>query len=158
MAKRNIDFNDPNLNLVPLDDGSMVSARVVDIIETIQEIWQGRIAVNWIPTRLLGPDQKQFCILEVLPDGSEHPVFWLQDEAEFTGEVLERLYLADNSKGDVLTRMDARNAALTALQKKVAKDQMGEASDIMLHAIRSPLNWYKLPNGTTIKDYGNRVK
>jgi hypothetical protein len=66
--------------------------------------------------------------------------------------------MADNSQGNVLTRMQARNEALRVLQKKVVKDKMEEANDIMKHAIASPLNWYKLPNGTVIKDYGNRSR
>lgn len=154
------DLNDPNLNLEKLEDGSVVSQRVLDIIETIRETWQGRVDVSWIPGHERRGAENQFCVIEVFPDGHTEPIFWVKDESEFTGEVLERLFLADNSKGNVLTRMQARNAALRALQKKVEKDKMDQAKDVIAHAIRSPKNWYKLPKdfgGATIKDYGNRI-
>jgi hypothetical protein len=156
--KARLDLDDPNINLVSLEDGSVISQRVADLIETIHETWGGRVQVNWIPARALKPNDQQFVLVEVLPDGTEHPIFWVKDESEFTGEVLERLFMADNSQGNVLTRMQARNEALRVLQKKVAKDKMEEANDIVKHAIASPLNWYKLPNGTVIKDNGNRYR
>jgi hypothetical protein len=157
MTTPNFDVKDPNINLVRLEDGSLMSQRVVDLIEVIKQTWPF-LDVRWVPERKLGPGEPKFLIVETTADGQEYPVFWVKDEDEFTGEILERLYLSDNSKGDVLTRMDARNAALEALRKKVAQDKMDEARDIMLSAIRSPLNWYKLPNGKVIKDYGNKVQ
>lgn len=158
---RDIDLGDPNLNLKALDDGSIVCERVFNLIQTITDTWQGRLEVRWIPQRALKEGDNQFLIVELLPDGREYPVMWIKDESEFTGEVLERLYLADNTKGNVLTRMQARNAAVRALQKTLVEDEMAQKKDIMVHALRSPKNWYKLPKdvgGAVIKDYGNRTK
>lgn len=152
----NFDVKDPNINLVAMEDGSLITQRVVDLIEVIKETWP-YLDVRWIPERKLGPGQPKFLIVETTADGQEFPVFWVKDEDEFTGEILERLYLSDNSKGDVLTRMDARNAAIRAIEQKKTKDKMDEARDIMLSAIRSPLNWYTLPGGKVIKDYGNKI-
>ena len=151
-----LDLNDPNLRMVELDTGSLVPQRVVDIVETIQEMWPGRVFVNinrdWRPGQELS---HKFVIVERTPDGKEFPVLWIKDEDEFTGEIIERLILADNARGNVLTRMQARNAAVRALQKKVAKDKMAEKADIAAAVMKSPLNTYRVDKDTVIKDHGN---
>jgi hypothetical protein len=148
-------LNDPNLRMVELDTGAIVPQRVVDIVETIEEIWPGKLVVNI--NRDYRPSDEhghKYVICEWV-QGKQEPVFWIKDEDEFTGEIIERLILADNSRGNVLTRMQARNAALRALQKKVAKDQMAEKADIAASVMKSPLNTYRLGKGQVIKDYGN---
>lgn len=149
------DLNDPNLRLIELESGSVVPQRIVDIVETIREIWHGRVDVDIIAEWYPNSTTDKYCVVEVLPNGKREPIFFVKDDSEFTGEVIERLYLADNSKGNVLTRMQARNAAVRALQKKVAKDKMAEAHDIAASVMKSPLNWYRLGKGKVIKDHGN---
>ena len=153
----NAHLNDPNINLVRLEDSSVVSERVARIVDIIDDRWQGRVRVDWIPVRDLKPGENQFCLVEVLPDGQEFPILWVKDESEFDGNVLERLIAADNSEGNVYDRMQAKNAAVREIQESLARDKMAEARDIIVHALKSPLNWYKLPNGSVIEDHGNNA-
>ena len=150
-------INDPSLNLVSLEDGSVISQRVRDLIETIEDRWPGVVFVNWIPPRALKKEDQQFCIVERLSDGREVPIFWVKDESEFTGEVLERLIRADNTQENIYDRMQAKNAALRSLQTKLAKDKMDEAHDIVKHVLKSPLNKYVVNKDITIRDWGNRT-
>jgi len=151
-------MDDPNLNFETLEDGHIVSQRVVRLIELIHDTYNGRVEVRWIPPNQKGKDQYQFCILEVLPDGQEFIIMWVKNEQEFTGEVLEKLFLADNTKTNVLTEMDARNEAIKAVRRKVYEEQMAEAHDIAKHILVSPLNKYTVSKDIVIRDHGNRIR
>jgi hypothetical protein len=150
-------LQDPNLQLAKLEDGNVVSQRTLDIIRAIKDRYGDRVDVRWVPTHNLRAHEDQFCIVEVLPNGQEFPIMWVHRESEFDGSVLERLIAADNSDGNVYDKMQARNAAARQLQKTLAQDKMEEARDIVRHALKSPLNWYKLPNGKVIEDHGNNA-
>lgn len=151
-------LHDPNINLVRLADNSVIPERVARIIDIIEERWQGRVQVNWIPKQDVRAEDNQFCLVEVLPDGREYPIFWVKDESEFDGSVLERLIAADNSEGNVLDRLQAKNAAVREIEKSLAREQMAEAHDMASSAFRSPLNWYRLGKGRVIRDQGNRTR
>lgn len=150
-------LGDPNINLVSLDSGHVVVERVARLIEVIHETWPDRVEVRWMPGNIKEGENK-FVLIEKLPNGEEYPIFWVKDESEFTGEVLERLILADNSQGDVYNRMQARNKAARLIQKNVAAEQMAEAADIAKHVMKSPLNKYVVNKDITIRDFGNKLR
>lgn len=150
-------LQDPNLQLAKLEDGSVVSSRTETIIRAIKDRYGDRVDVRWVPSRNLRPGESQFCLVEVLPNGQEFPIIWVKDESEFDGSVLEKLISIDNSNGNVYDKMQARNAAAKQIQETLAKDKMDEARDIIAHALKSPLNWYRINKNLTIKDYGNNI-
>jgi hypothetical protein len=147
-------INDPNVNFERLSDGSTAIQRVVDLVEVIESTWPGRVQVRKIVGHIKH-DENRYCIVEVLPDGREYPIMWVKDDAEFTGAILERLIMMDNSHGNVMDQMQARNEAMRLLQKKKNDDQKAELNDIALHVIRSPLNKYVVNKDVTIRDYGS---
>lgn len=150
-------LNNPNLNFVHLTDGHIVSERVARLIEIIHERYPGKIEVQWIPPGGRN-NEPAFRICEVLADGRLVPFMSIQTEQDFTGEVLEQIFMADNTKGNVLTQLDARNEALRAIREKMVKEQMEEAADIAKHILKSPLNTYRVNKDTVIKDLGNRTR
>jgi hypothetical protein len=57
--------------------------------------------------------------------------------------IIERLILADNNVGNVLTRLDAHNLAVELVEARRLEDQHAEAADLAWHIMKSPLNVYK---------------
>lgn len=134
----------PTDNLpIPLSDGSWVSEKVNRIIELVRE-YDPRLDVAWIPRDKRAASDPAFAILEHTADGRQHVVFYVQDESGMDGSVLERLYQTDAQKqGNLLSVIDARNAAVKAIAKKKYEDEMAERHDIAASIIRSPKARYR---------------
>lgn len=131
---------------VACTDGSFVSAKAMRVVEVIRDYDPG-LEVEWIPRerRIDGDDAIR--IVDPRRHGFARIVMSFRDEAEFTAQdgtlTLERLFLADGSKGDVMSRVQAHNAAEKVLRLKKAMDEREEGLDVARHALRSPLNTYR---------------
>lgn len=141
-----------NVNLpVPHEDGSFISQRVSRIVEVIRE-YDRDLDVRWIPAKRRRNGDPAFAIVGKQKDGKEYVVFYVQDESDFDGRVLERLYQIDSAKhGDILSEIDARNKAVRAIQEKLHKEQMEEAKELAYSILHSPKHTYK-HNGVTYTD------
>lgn len=130
---------------VPCLDGSLVTAKTMRLVETIRDYDSG-LDVEWIPAERRMPDDDAIRVVDTRRHGLARTVMSFADEGEFTREdgvpVLQRLFLADHSKGDPMARMEARNAAAKALELKRHVERREEGRDLMLHALRSPLRRY----------------
>lgn len=138
-------FDDASvINLpVPHDDGSFISQRVSRIVELIRD-YDPNLDVRWIPARSRRDGDPAFAIVTKDLTGREYVVFYVQDEQDFDGRVLERLYQADAAKhGNILSEIDARNKAVRALQEKEHQEQMEEAKDLAYHILKSKKHEYK---------------
>lgn len=127
---------------VALEDGHFVSARVVRLIEIIRDKWPS-LDVKWIPREMRAEDEPAFLIVEQ-KDGAEFPVFYVKNEEQFDGSVIERLILSDNANGNVQDHLDAQNAAVKLIQQKLREDEREERLDIVRSAVKSPLHDYKI--------------
>lgn len=127
---------------VPHEDGSFISERVSRIAELIRE-YDPNLDVRWIPHNKRTRSEPQFAIVERMTNGAEAVVFYVQDEKEFDGSVLERIYMNDAAKhGNILDKIEAQNQAVRALQEKDYKEKMAEATDLAYHILKSPKHTY----------------
>lgn len=133
---------------VPHADGSFISERVSRLIEIIRD-YDRHLDVRWIPPAQRAADDPGFALVSAVPGQPEYVVFYIQDESKFDGGVLERLYQMDAAKhGNILTKIEAENAAVKAIQAKLHTERLEEAHDIAYHIQRSSLNNYR-HNGRT---------
>lgn len=135
---------------VPLEDGSMVTAQCARMAEMVRD-YDPALEVEWIPRehRLDGDDPIR--IVDTRQHGLARMVMSFASEQDFAEHALERLFLADSGRHDVLGEMEARNAAARADELKRYMDQKEEGLDLMKHALRGPSRYsYRRPDGTKV--------
>ncbi len=142
---------DPNFlaNLpVPHDDGSFISEKVSRIAEIVRD-YDPHIDVRWIRPGDRDPNDPAFALVSCVPGQQEYVIFYVQDEADFNGNVLERLYQADATKqGNILNALDARNKAVKAIQSNLHKERLEEAKELAYSILKSKKHTYR-HNGVT---------
>ncbi len=126
----------------PMSDGSWVSDKVARVAELIRE-YDPRLDVKWIPREARHEGDAAFAITERTADGREVVAFHVQSEAEMDERVLERIYLADNTKHDVQARMEAKNKAARELARKAAQDAHEDRMEFARFLSKSPLHTIK---------------
>lgn len=139
-------MNTRSAYLYDAETGSYISQEHQRIAELIHE-YNPLLSLVWIPySKRTAQDTKPFAIVH------EHgyTVMYLS-ESEMDHRVLERLYMGDTTKHDVLGRLEASERAQMALQRKRAQDQMDEARELTAAIIKSPLSVYR-HNGVEYRD------
>lgn len=128
---------------VPHEDGSFISQRVSDLVETIRG-YDPNIDVRWIPPSNRAAGDPAFALVDTHPGRAEYVIMYVQSEKEFDGSVLERVIKADMAKnGRILDDVEAQNAAVRLLQIKKQQDELAEAHDLAHHILKSPKARYK---------------
>jgi hypothetical protein len=137
---------------VPCDDGSFISAKAMRVVEIIRD-YDENLDVEWIPRERRLPGDNAIRVVDNRVGGLARVVLSFRDEAEFIledgADVLERLFLADWTRGDPIARMDARNAAAKALELHRALERVEETKDIGRHALASPKHRYTAKDPVT---------
>lgn len=113
---------------VPTSTGHWVSAEITRVIELIRE-YSPNLEVYFIPQGERKPGDAAFCITERLQNGQEVVAFYVQTEEEMDLSVLQRIYLADQSKTNVGNRVERAEEAARKLRRKRYEDEMAEAHD-----------------------------
>jgi len=129
---------------VALSDGHFTSARVIRLIEIIREKWPS-LDVKWIPREMRSENEPAFLIVEQF-QGQELPVFFVQDEEQFDGTVIERLIMSDSQEHNVHDVVEARNKAVRLVQDKIKEDIKEERIDMVKAAVKSGKFGYTVPN------------
>lgn len=133
---------------VPHEDGSFISSKISRLVEIIRD-YDHNVDVRWIPPAQRSADEPAFALVTRDLTGREYVIFYVQDESQFDGSVLERLIQMDQAKkGNVLSEIDARNAAVKAIQQKLHQEQLEESKDLAYHILKSKKHTYK-HNGVT---------
>lgn len=128
---------------VPHEDGSFISAKVSRMVELIRD-YDHNVDVRWIRPNERAHDDPAFALVGRQPDGREYVIFYVKDESEFDERVLSRLIQMDASKnGNMLSEMDAHNAAVRAAQQKLYKEQLEDSKDLAYHILKSKKHKYK---------------
>lgn len=122
---------------VPCTDGSFVSERAARIVEIIRD-YDPALEVEWIPREHRLPGDNAVRIVDTRLSGLARVVMSFPDESHLDERVLERLFLADGTKHDVVARLEAQNAAARAVELKRELEVREEGKDLMLYALRSP--------------------
>lgn len=137
-------------SFIPSDDGRWVSEQYERLARVVQD-YDPQFELRWIP-----PEHRS------TPDDIKNPyVIWdivTNSHVMFAGEldtpedILTRLFNADNSKGNVLDRMEARNAAIEALEMKKQLDVAGERQEYAAFLAKTEKNYINLGNGRKVDD------
>ena len=132
---------DARKRLVELAEGVLVEEDTLDVIRRIME-YDENLRVKYLRPDSSDITDAPYAIFEVCPDGIERLVFtvWELDQ-----RVLERLYLADTQKHDIIARIEGANQRARADQQRRFRESMEEAADIAAHVIRSPKTEYTIP-------------
>lgn len=135
---------------VPLEGGGMVSARTMRIVEIVRD-YDSALEWEWIPREHRLPGDDPIRLVDPRAHGLGRVVMSFASEDDVDERVLERLFLADGRKHDVLAQLDARNAAARVVAAKRELDRRGEGLDLMRHALRSPLGRYSYVDANGVR-------
>jgi len=131
---------------VPMDDGHWISERVERTAYLVRQ-YDERLDVVWCPPETRrDKDEPQFFVVEKMADGRRLPVLSILNESVMDERVLEELIKRDQEKqghgNEFLKKLDAKNAAVRAMQQQEALDRREEMKDMVAHIIASPKSKY----------------
>lgn len=135
---------------VPTEDGHWVSEHFERLARVVQD-YDPQFELRWIPPeRRLTVDEraKPYVIWDVV---SNTAVFFAS-ERDTPEDILTRLFNSDNKHGNVLERLDARNAAVRALQMKKEMDKREEQMEYAAFLAKTPKNFIRLGGGRKVDD------
>lgn len=124
---------------VPAEDGSFVSETHARIAEIIAE-YDPTLSLAWIPPANREPGDKPFAVVH-RPVGLPEYVVCYADTCD--ERLLARVFSMDNARSDVLSDMEASNAAVEALRLKKQMEEMEEAADLSKSILTSKKHTYK---------------
>lgn len=130
-----IDFG---LAHVPAEGGYMISERHARISEIIKD-YDPTLELAWIPPDKREPGDQPFAVIHRPNNAPAYVVCYSDDPDE---RLLARVFNNDNGKRDVLSEMEAHNAALRAMEMKAQMEKMEEANDLAASILRGK-NYYK---------------
>lgn len=119
------------------EDGRWVSAEFQRIAEIIND-YDSSLRLAWVPpeNRELN-EEYPFAVVGTDANGADYVAMRIR-ESEMDHRVLERLWTVDNTKGDVLSAIDAKNAALEAIELKKRMDEIEEQKELAAWMIKAP--------------------
>jgi len=129
---------------VPAENGTWVNEEYERLAAVISDFYgpqsasQTKLELRWIP-----PDKRTTTdkYAYVIVDVATNQAVIYASEMDSPVDILERLFISDMSKGNVLKRLEAREDAERILKLKAYKDRMDEAKDKALFLMTSPLNY-----------------
>lgn len=137
-------------SFVPSDDGRWVSENFERLARVVQD-YDPQFELRWIP-----PEQR------TTPEERKHPyVVWdlvhncaclFASELDTPEDILTKLFEGDNSKHNVLERLDARNAAVRALEMKKQLDLAEENQEYVAWLVGTQKNFIQLGKGRKVDD------
>lgn len=120
---------DLGMAYVPAEGGYMVSERHARIAEILQD-YDPALELAWIPPDKREPGDKPFAVVHRPGNQPPYVVFYSDDPDE---SLLTRIFDNDNSRKDVLSVMEARNAAQKAMDMKIQMEKAEERMDLVSH-------------------------
>jgi hypothetical protein len=125
---------------VPTEDGRWVSENHARIAEIIKD-YDSELELAYIPPDKREPGDVPFAVVH-RPMGKPAYVVFTSDSCD--ERLLTRLFAADGAKqGNILTNLDAHNAAVEVIRTKERMDEIEERDDLVHSIVKSPLNTYK---------------
>lgn len=110
------------------ESGTFVSSKLQRLAEIIQD-YDPYLELRWIPNdKRNSSDTLPYCVVDTRLGSAAYPIFYF-GETTPPEEVLAKIFQGDNSKNDVLSKVDAHNAAVEAFQLKERLDEMEEMHD-----------------------------
>lgn len=140
---------------IPSETGHWVSEDFERLASVIKD-YDFNLELRWIPTdKRTREDKKPYVIMDTL---SNTPVLFAS-ELDTPVDILERLFMADNGKGNVLSKIDARNNAQQAMNMKAQMDIYEELHDMAGFLMGNKSKHYvKMGNGVKLDDQRRRME
>lgn len=133
-------------------DGEWVNEHFARLAEVIQE-YDRALALQWIPPGQRDEEADRKNPYRIF-DTRSNRVVMFASELDTPQDILARLWGADNSKNDVLSNLDANNAAAEALRLKERMDEDDLRKDFVAFLIGTKKNYINTTNPLT----GEKVK
>jgi hypothetical protein len=136
-------MKDPDVRqrLVEITQGVYVEHDALNIAERVHE-YDPRFKIKFCDPDKSEWNDAPYMLVEVCNDGIERKCFdiWELDE-----RVLERLWLGDNAKHDILGRIDEANAKAKKEEQRRWQEKRDESKDIVAHYLKSMKTRYSFP-------------
>lgn len=135
---------------IPTETGVWVDENYERLARVVQD-YDPQFELRWIPPQYrTDPEdrKKPYVVWDLV---TNTPVFYAS-ELDTPASILENLFLGDNSKGDVLARLDAHNAAIKALEMKGQMDEAEAKKDYAAFLIGTNKNYIQLGKGRKLDD------
>lgn len=119
-------------------DGQWVSAEFQRIAQIIHD-YDPTLSLAWVPPKERELNEEYpFAIVGTDTRGLPYVAMRIR-ENEMDHRVLERLWTSDNIKGDPIAAMDAKNAALEAIELQKRMDEIAEEQELAAWMIKAPV-------------------
>lgn len=142
----------PHIDGQVLVDGQFTSAKVQRVVQAIKE-YEQYIEVQWIPSTARDEEQPAFRLTYEPPGQEPFILFFVKSEEEFDERVLQRIIVNDQRHNPLkLSDLEAWEQAQKLVARQKWLDEMEAVSDIVYHALHTPLNTYKISPDLVIKD------
>jgi len=125
---------------IPTDGGEWVSEHFERLARVLKD-YDFYLELRWIPpANRTRDDKKPYVVIDIR---SETPVLYAS-ELDTPEEILARVFNADTTKSDIITRLDNMDRARRILALSAHKDKLEEAEDKAKFLLDSPLNTIKM--------------
>lgn len=117
-----------------------ISAEFHRLAEIIED-YDPYLELQWIP-----PEKREDQIDKArcyrIIDTRNNKLVLFANELDSPVSILERLWSMDSSRGNVVSRMDARNAAIMAMQLKEELDRQEAVLDLSIFILKNKKNYW----------------
>ena len=135
---------------IPTDEGVWVDEKFERLARVVQD-YSPQFELRWIPPEhrtTLADKAKPYVIVDLVTN----TVIMYAGPLDTPEKILEELFMGDNTKGDVLARLDAHNAAVRALEMKERMDRAEERQEYVAWLAATKKNFITLPGGRKVDD------
>jgi hypothetical protein len=139
--------------------GHFVSSKIQRLAEIVKD-FDPNLELRYIPPSMrTSADTRPYCIVHSMPGKNPYTVMYFT-EMDSPEDILARIFAGDNKNGDVLRKMEAKEAAQNAFRYKEQLDQMMERHDqmhfLMTNRSNNYVNWKDPKTGQIVKLDSNR--
>lgn len=122
--------------------GELISRSMNRIQEIIQD-YNPDLRLVWIPYKdRTAFDREPFALIHSPVGAPEYIVMFLRED-EINESLLARIWNNDNAHGNVLSKLEAQEAARKAIKLKKEMEEAEIAKELVGSIVRSPLNTYR---------------
>lgn len=135
------------MTFISLNDGSWVNEKFERLASIIQD-YDPSLELRWIPPGQRDTEVEKKWPYVIVDKRSDYVVMSASDR-DTPETILERLFAADNTKGNVLDRVEAHNAAVEAFRLKEKMDRDELNADFAEFLIRTKKNFIDVTHPVT---------
>lgn len=135
---------------IPTNEGRWVDENFERLAQVVKD-YDPQFELRWIPPEHRASDEERRKPY-VVWDTTVNAPFFFASELDTPVDILERLFNGDNKHGNVLDRLDARNAAQEALNLKEKIEIEEERREYAAWLMGTKKNFIKLSGGRKVDD------